>query len=94
MGITEHTHKGTTMGHRQTRTISMTVGFHMPESMQAAVATILTGMLGLKTAKFEASVDEYCTTFRTDRPVRCSIERCVKLHAFMDGVRFACIAMS
>jgi len=71
----------------------MTVGFHMPKSMQAAVAARLTGILGLKTAQFDSSVDEHCTTFRTDRPVRCSIERSVKLHAFIDGVRFACIAM-
>ena len=85
--------KGETMGRSETRTISMTVGFHMPKSMQAAVAARLTGLLGLKTAKFNGSVDEHCTTFRTDRPVRCSIERSVQLHAFIDGVRFACIAM-
>ena len=93
MGITKHTHKGTTMGHRQTRTIRLIVGFHMPKSMEAAAATRLTAILGLKTAKFDVSRDQHCTTFRTDRPVRCSIERSVKLHAFMDGVRFACIAM-
>ena len=81
------------MTHRQTRTIRLMLGFHIPKSMEAAAATRLTAILGLKTAKFDVSRDQHCTTFRTDRPVRCSIERSVKLHAFIDGVRFACIAM-
>lgn len=79
--------KGETMA----RKITMVVGFHIAAEFEAKICETLTRMLGIKSAKFDALRDEHCTTFMSDRRVRCSIARRAKLEAFIDGVRLTCI---